>query len=650
MIRSFQAGICLAVCLFLAPYAPAQKSFGSLGQGAPNPAEANAPPSVFSHGSVLMLTITAEKNQPLDRQAIVMVTNTTDNSSQAQPTQEVRGKTGTTFVNLTAGVYDVSVTALGYLASHKQFTATGAITTSEMQFVLRRDPSAVDLEAIKTREMPSQERKDLLRGWAALKSGKMDDAEKKLEAANKLDPSNGDVAFLLGYVYFERNEAEKAHEHLTRAIRLSPHNVQALTLYGRVEILRGDFAAARGPLQQAVVINPDNWMAHYLLSNVYLKQKEYAKAQSESEAALEKGRDAANAAELTLGQALANQAQYPAAIAALQTFLVKAPADPAVSQVHDLIAEIEHLRAANATQTASSMSISEPLLAKTKPELPANSWGPPGIDDVKPVVAAGVSCPQGKVLWNVGEHVKGLVDDLAKFDAIEEVNHQELDQAGLPKREVTLKFDYTAEISEPMQGRFIVDEFRIGRSGTEQFPDQIATKGLPTLAFVFHPDMRDNFDMQCEGLGTWSGKSAWLVRFEQREDKPHRIEDYFVNNKFYPVSLKGRAWIDADTYEIVRMESDLAKPIPEIQLLSQHQIVEYAPVNFAKSKTELWLPKTAELTFDFRRHHYYRRHSFDHFMLFAVQTEEKRKEPQAKADGPGSRFHQHWFHHHKSQA
>jgi hypothetical protein len=75
-------------------------------------------------------------------------------------------------------------------------------------------------------------------------------------------------------------------------------------------------------------------------------------------------------------------------------------------------------------------------------------------------------------------------------------------------------------------------------------------------------------------------------------------------------------------------------PMKEIQLLSQHQIVDYAPVKFTRSKTELWLPKSAELYFDFRRHRYYRRHSFDHYMLFTTDTEEKPKEPKAKPASP----------------
>jgi hypothetical protein len=44
------------------------------------------------------------------------------------------------------------------------------------------------------------------------------------------------------------------------------------------------------------------------------------------------------------------------------------------------------------------------------------------------------------------------------------------------------------------------------------------------------------------------------------------------------------------------------------------------------------LPKNAEIYFDFRRHHYLRRHSFDHFMLFSVDSEEKRSEPRASKE------------------
>jgi hypothetical protein len=88
----------------------------------------------------------------------------------------------------------------------------------------------------------------------------------------------------------------------------------------------------------------------------------------------------------------------------------------------------------------------------------------------------------------------------------------------------------------------------------------------------------------------------------------------------------------------MRIEAEIVSPVPAIQLLSEHQIVEYGPVPFQRQNTTLWLPKSAQIYFDFRKHRYYRRHSFDQYMLFSVGSEEKRKEPAAKAaEKPDSR-------------
>ena len=130
-------------------------------------------------------------------------------------------------------------------------------------------------------------------------------------------------------------------------------------------------------------------------------------------------------------------------------------------------------------------------------------------------------------------------------------------------------------------------------------------------------------DVSPEGLGDLHGQAAWLVHFRQRDDRPNRIHDFKIGGSVYAINLKGRAWITPDKFQIVRIESELVKPMPNIQLLTEHQIVEYGPVKFQKKNMELWLPKSAELYFDFRKHRFYRRHSFDHFMLFSTDAEDK---------------------------
>jgi len=133
--------------------------------------------------------------------------------------------------------------------------------------------------------------------------------------------------------------------------------------------------------------------------------------------------------------------------------------------------------------------------------------------------------------------------------------------------------------------------------------------------------------MVCEGLGELRGQPTWMVHFKQREDRPAQMHDYRVGGELYSLKLKGRAWITADKFQIVRIESELVNPVPQIRLAGEHQVVEYGPVPFTKKKVQLWLPQSAEIYLDFRRHRYYRKHSFDHYMLFAVDADEKRKVP-----------------------
>jgi len=75
-------------------------------------------------------------------------------------------------------------------------------------------------------------------------------------------------------------------------------------------------------------------------------------------------------------------------------------------------------------------------------------------------------------------------------------------------------------------------------------------------------------------------------------------------------------------------------PILQLQILNEHQTVEYGPVLFQKTNAELWLPKKAELYLDVHKHHYFRRVSFDHFTLFSVDSEGRVDEVKWKEGSP----------------
>jgi len=597
---------------------------------------------------VLIFDVFAERTTThLDRQALIKVINSADHTATFQTTEDnAQG----VLTNLAVGNYEVEVSAVGYLSEHKQLLVTNSLAPSKIEIILHRDPAAVHLD-VGDDILSPKARKEAKHAISLLKSNNLAAAQKQLDQAYGLAPNSPEVNFLLGYLYFEKKEYPQAVNFLGAAATLSPHYGQAWSLLGRANLESEDFSAARSALEQAVSADGENWLPHSLLADAYLHQKEYGRAREEAQIALAKGastsKTASSPANLVLGEALLGLGLNQDGIQALNRFLEESPRHPMAAHVRDLIAQIKEQVPEPASAKPDSAPPKkkdpeapgvrlfgiDPIAAMSPPALTVKSWQPPSVDDTPPAVAPNVQCPEAQVIEESGKRVQELVDDVQRFAAVEDLFHQALDNFGIPVRTEKRKYNYVASISEAVPGFLAVDEYRAEKMTVEGYPDQIASSGFVTLALVFHPHMRDNFAMKCEGLGDWRGQASWLVHFQQREDRPSRMHAYKVGNELHTVDLKGRAWITADKFQIVRIEADMVRPMPEIRLLNEHQAVDYGPVPFPAKNTTLWLPKSAEIYFNFRKHRYYRRHSFDHFMLYSVDTEEKRKVPVTQPDG-----------------
>ena len=174
-------------------------------------------------------------------------------------------------------------------------------------------------------------------------------------------------------------------------------------------------------------------------------------------------------------------------------------------------------------------------------------------------------------------------------------------------------------------------EYRNGGFALTEFPGGIVTNGLPALVLIFHPYYTPSYEMTCEGLARSNDQLVWQVHFRQRPEKPNELKTYQsgIHGAPYSVGLKGRVWISAVSYQIVRMETDLVAPAPQIHLLAEHTAIEYGPVKFRDGGVNLWLPQSAEVYFVWRGQQVHRRHSFDHYMLFVVDDKQRINAPPA---------------------
>jgi len=191
-------------------------------------------------------------------------------------------------------------------------------------------------------------------------------------------------------------------------------------------------------------------------------------------------------------------------------------------------------------------------------------------------------------------------------------------------------FDYLVDFGQ-RSGMFHVRETRTPLASTnDKLPRGMVDTGLPVLALIFYPALRTDYEMRCEGVTQWNNHPAWVVYFRQIKGKRPRTAAIATPTQLYPISLKGRAWIAADSGEVMHLETNLVNGIAmicncaegEIVLQANAVSVDYAPVKFRSQNVEIWLPQSAVAYSDYGDYRLIIRHSFSNFRLFSVHTQQ----------------------------
>lgn len=253
------------------------------------------------------------------------------------------------------------------------------------------------------------------------------------------------------------------------------------------------------------------------------------------------------------------------------------------------------------------------------------SWAPPDIDHVNIPANTDVPCSLDKILPAASKRVQELVDNMQRFSATERVEFQEANRNGVLKSAQKATFTYVAYIHEVRPRELTVEEYRNDSVAAQQFPSRLATTGTAAFALLFHPNYLKDFTVACEGLTEWNGHRAWRVHLSQTQ--PNNFRGYRLANRYFRVMLKARAWIDADTFQVLHLETNLRDPIEEIPLRLETVIVDYGNVEFPKRHLQLWLPQSADIYMDYRGHRFHHQHRFSNFQLFSVETTQTDQAP-----------------------
>lgn len=461
----------------------------------------------------------------------------------------------------------------------------------------------------------------------------------------------------------DEKKSESAEKHLRKAVQIYSKYSAAWVTLGQMLAAQNQISESRGACSQASAVEPNYLPAYLCLADLAAREKAWGEVLQLSGQVLALDPKAtALAYEYSAAANLRLNQLDDAEKSALRALEVdKNNRDPRVhfilAQIYeakgDLAGEISQLHEyLNAAKTSDDIAaVKEYLSRLEKPDSRATSAAISisGSTAKELLNSEGISFSQGEAKWSSKEpdeseryeappgcnlndvlpqiehRVQEFVDNVQKFTATESLVHESLNGAGQVARANHGTFNYVVSIDEPIVGMLAVNEFQNSRSSSGMPQTDVVTKGLPALLLIFHPYYAGDFSMRCERLMLLKGHPAWQIRFRQRNDKPSRVRSYKMGatGPAFEISLQGRAWFTADDYQIVKLEADLIKAIPEIQLTVDHTSAEYGPVHFQSHGIDIWLPQAADLISERKGKRLHERITFSDYLLFSVDNKQQ---------------------------
>jgi hypothetical protein len=141
-----------------------------------------------------------------------------------------------------------------------------------------------------------------------------------------------------------------------------------------------------------------------------------------------------------------------------------------------------------------------------------------------------------------------------------------------------------------------------------------------SACLYFSPADQHDSRFRLFGTETIRERECHVVGFAQEPEKARRIDRFHSQGATFGLLCQGLAWIDSETFQILRVTTWLLAPRKDIGISSQITTVDYYPVQPSGSEGVLWLPRDVTVVLVYRGTQVRNTHHYSNFMLFRVES------------------------------
>jgi hypothetical protein len=199
-----------------------------------------------------------------------------------------------------------------------------------------------------------------------------------------------------------------------------------------------------------------------------------------------------------------------------------------------------------------------------------------------------------------------------------------ISEVGSPPKKKQQKFRYIV-IPRPVGDTRVLEEYRTDPEGKP--PEKfnlgdlfMLTSGFASSWLYLSPAEQHDSRFRYFGIQAIRNRECHVVGFAQDPARARRVGELRIGDSNASTLAQGLAWIDTQTFQILRVMTWLLAPRLDIGLTSEISTVDFNPVQPSGSERVLWLPRDVNVWVLYRGVAVRNTHHYSNFKLFRVES------------------------------